>query len=143
LDKGGVGLGTDDYIAKSFSPKNLLARVPAVLRRSGQQPPGDLTLGDLTIDVDRQEVRRADGEVIKLTPLEFRLLHYLFVNQGQVLPTEMIIEHVWGYGASGDRSLLKQLVRRLRLKIEPDPAHPRYIETVPGVGYTLGSAKVE
>lgn len=135
----GLDLGADDYIAKPFSPKNLLARIRAVLRRSGKQPPADLTFDDLTLDVDRQEVRRAGGEVIKLTPLEFRLLHYLFVNQGQVLPSDMIIEYVWGYGDSGDRSALKQLVRRLRLKIEPDPGTPRYIETVPGVGYTLGS----
>jgi len=135
----GLDLGADDYIAKPFSPKNLLARIRAVLRRSGKQPPADLTFGDLTLDVDRQEVRRAGGEAIKLTPLEFRLLHYLFVNQGQVLPSDMIIEYVWGYGDSGDRAALKQLVRRLRLKIEPDPGTPRYIETVPGVGYTLGS----
>lgn len=133
----GLDLGADDYIAKPFSPKNLLARIRAVLRRSGRQPPADLTLGDLTVDVDRQEVRRADGTVIRLTPLEFRLLHYLLINQGQVLPAELIIEHVWGYDADGDRTLLKQLVRRLRLKIEPDPTHPRYIETVPGVGYTI------
>lgn len=133
----GLDLGADDYIAKPFSPKNLLARIRAVLRRSGRQPPADLTLGDLTVDVDRQEVRRADGTVIRLTPLEFRLLHYLLINQGQVLPAELIIEHVWGYDADGDRTLLKQLVRRLRLKIEPDPTHPRYIETVPGVGYTV------
>jgi DNA-binding response OmpR family regulator len=134
----GLDLGADDYIAKPFSPKNLLARIRAVVRRSGRQPPGDLALGGLTIDVDRQEVRRGDGATVKLTPLEFRLLHYLLSNQGQVLPTEMIIEHVWGYEDSGDRTLLKQLIRRLRLKIEPDPAHPRYVETVAGVGYTLG-----
>jgi DNA-binding response OmpR family regulator len=136
----GLDLGADDYIAKPFSPKNLLARIRAVLRRSGQPLPADLTLGDLTVDVDRQGVRRADGTAIRLTPLEFRLLHYLLVNQGQVLPAEMIIEHVWGYDTDGDRTLLKQLVRRLRLKIEPDPAHPRYIETVPGVGYTISKS---
>ena len=136
----GLDLGADDYIAKPFSPKNLLARIRAVLRRSGQPLPADLTLGDLTVDVDRQEGRHADGTAIRLTPLEFRLLHYLLVNQGQVLPAETIIEHVWGYDTDADRTLLKQLVRRLRLKIEPDPAHPRYIETVPGVGYTISKS---
>ncbi|MFN8499660.1 MAG: response regulator transcription factor [Anaerolineae bacterium] len=133
----GLSLGADDYIAKPFSPRNLVARVRAVLRRSGQQPPADLTLADMTLDMDRQAVRYADGRLVHLTPLEFRLLRYLLVNQGQVLPTDAIIEHVWGYDTHEDRAALKQLVRRLRVKIEPDPANPRYIETLPGIGYTI------
>ncbi len=135
----GLGLGADDYIAKPFSPRNLVARVRAVLRRSGQQPPADLTLADMTLDMDRQAVRYADGRLVQLTPLEFRLLRYLLVNQGQVLPTDSIIEQVWGYDTHEDRTALKQLVRRLRVKIEPDPANPRYIETLPGVGYTINA----
>ncbi|MFN8473534.1 MAG: response regulator transcription factor [Anaerolineae bacterium] len=135
----GLSLGADDYIAKPFSPRNLVARVRAVLRRSGQQPPADLTLADMTLDMDRQAVRYTDGRLVQLTPLEFRLLRYLLVNQGQVLPTDAIIEHVWGYDTREDRTALKQLVRRLRVKIEPDPANPRYIETLPGVGYTINA----
>ena len=135
----GLSLGADDYIAKPFSPRNLVARVRAVLRRSGQQPPADMTLADMTLDIDRQAVWYTDGRVVQLTPLEFRLLRYLLVNQGQVLPTEAIIEHVWGYDAREDRAALKQLVRRLRVKIEPDPANPRYIETLPNVGYTINA----
>ena len=132
----GLDLGADDYIPKPFSPNNLLARVRAVLRRSGRQPASGLSSGDLTLDPDRQEVRRVTGEVIKLTPLEFRLLQYLLANQDQVLRTEAIVEQVWGYDGEGDRALVKQLIRRLRLKIEPDPANPCYIETIPNVGYT-------
>jgi DNA-binding response OmpR family regulator len=138
----GLDLGADDYIAKPFSPKTLLARIRAVLRRSGTTTsgdlsPNDLTAGDLHLDPDRQEARLRDGPAIKLTPLEYRLLHYLIVNRGQVIPADTLIEHVWGYRDTGDRTLLKQLVRRLRRKIEPDPATPRYIETIPNIGYTF------
>lgn len=132
----GLGLGADDYIAKPFSPKNLLARVRAVLRRSGQAEP-TLSAGSLTLDPERRSVQWGDERVVRLTPLEFRLLHYLFTNRGHVLPTDAIIQHVWGYDAPGDRTVLKQLIRRLRLKIEDDPGQPHLIETVAGVGYSL------
>ncbi|HYN90155.1 MAG TPA: response regulator transcription factor [Ardenticatenaceae bacterium] len=135
----GLDLGADDYVAKPFSPKTLLARIRAVLRRGGLAPSGDLVAGDLCVDVDRQEARIDDGPPVKLTPLEYRLLHYLMVNRGTVLSSDAIIEHVWGYGDSGDRMLLKQLVRRLRRKIEADPANPRYVETIPNVGYTFAA----
>lgn len=133
----GLDLGADDYVAKPFSPKTLLARIRAVLRRGGAVPSDDLTVGELRLDVDRQEVIIADSPPVKLTPLEYRLLHYLMLNRGQVLPSEALIEHVWGYGETGDRTLLKQLVRRLRRKVEADPANPRTIETVASIGYTL------
>jgi DNA-binding response OmpR family regulator len=133
----GLDLGADDYIAKPFSPRTLVARIRAVLRRGGKVPPSDLEVGELRLDVDRQEVQRGEEPSIKLTPLEYRLMHFLLVHQGQVLTSEQLIEHVWGYGDTGDRTLLKQLVRRLRRKVERDPAQPRYIETIPNVGYTL------
>lgn len=133
----GFGLGADDYITKPFSPRNLLARVRAVLRRSQPHAPQALSLNEFELDLNRQEVRRSDGVTTKLTPLEFRLLHYLVINQGQVLPTESLIQHIWGYDDGGGRTLLKQLIRRLRLKIEPDPTSPHLIETVAGVGYAF------
>lgn len=136
----GLDLGADDYITKPFSPRTLLARIRAVLRRIGEVPADDLTLGDFTLDLDRQEVRRASEASIKLTPLEFRLLHYLLVNQNHVLSNDNLIEHVWGYSDTGDKMLLKQLVRRLRRKIERDPATPRYLHNVAGVGYVLEDA---
>ena len=134
----GLDLGADDYVTKPFSPTTLLARIRAVLRRAGSVLPADtLAAGDLRLDEDRQEVTVGDAPPAKLTPLEYRLLHVLLVNKGRVLPSDALIEHVWGYEETGDRTLLKQLVRRLRLKVEADPANPRYIETVANVGYTL------
>src|SRR5919202_5842649 len=138
----GLDLGADDYVAKPFSPKTLLARIRAVLRRAaGPVPTGDLHASDLTLDIDRQQVLRGDAPPIRLTPLEFRLLQYLMIHRGQVIPSEVLIEHVWGYDDTGDRMLLKQLIRRLRRKIETDPANPRYIETVPNIGYTFSGGE--
>ena len=134
----GLDLGADDYIAKPFSPKTLLARIRAVLRRgSAALPEGDVTIGDLFLDADRQELAIKGREPIHLTPLEFRLLQHLMLHQGQVIGHENLIEHVWGYDGSGDRDMLKQLVRRIRRKIETDASAPEHIETVANVGYSF------
>ena len=131
----GLELGADDYITKPFSPRQLVARAQAVLRRAGKSPtPGVRQVGTLTFDPRRREVTLDQGEAISLTPLESRLLDYLMLNAGHVLTTEAIIEHVWGAGG-GDRDMLRQIVHRLRSKIEADPAHPVTIETVSGLGY--------
>jgi DNA-binding response OmpR family regulator len=131
----GLDLGADDYITKPFSPRQLVARAQAVLRRAGATPaPAIRQVGSFTLDPSRREVYLGQSEPIMLTPLESRLLDYLMLNAGHVLTTEAIIEHVWG-AEGGDRDMLRQLVRRLRSKIEPDPANPNYIETVPGLGY--------
>jgi DNA-binding response OmpR family regulator len=134
----GLELGADDYIVKPFSPSQLVARIRAVLRRLDATPiPGPLAAGDLILDRSRNEVRKGGDSAIRLTPLEFRLLESLMLNAGQVLPADLLIDAVWGV-EGGDRTMLKQLVYRLRTKIEPDPAQPTYIETVPGIGYALG-----
>ncbi len=134
----GLDIGADDYIAKPFSPKTLLARIRAVLRRgSAALPEGDVTIGDLFLDADRQELAIKGREPIHLTPLEFRLLQHLMLHQGQVIGHENLIEHVWGYDGSGDRDMLKQLVRRIRRKIETDASAPEHIETVANVGYSF------
>ncbi len=133
----GLDLGADDYVAKPFSPKTLVARIRAVLRRVSGEPPREVKSGALVLDTERQQVRRGEEPPIRLTPLEFRLLQHLMLNRGQVLTAETLIEYVWGYEDTGDRVLLKQLIRRLRRKIEPDPATPRYIETVPNIGYSF------
>jgi DNA-binding response OmpR family regulator len=138
----GLTLGADDYILKPFSPRQLVARVQAVLRRTGR---GTQTAvrkaGPLTLDINRRELSVADGQTgseqpITLTLLENRLLDYLMLNAGHILPAEEIIDHVWG-AEGGDKDMLRQLVHRLRSKIEPDPAHPTYVETIAGLGYGL------
>jgi DNA-binding response OmpR family regulator len=133
----GLSLGADDYISKPFSPRQLVARAQAILRRAGKSPaPAVRQVGELSLDPSRRELRVGQTEVVTLTPLESRLLDYLMLNAGHVLTNEAIIDHVWG-AEGGDRDMLRQLVRRLRSKIEPDPAQPIYIETVPGLGYGL------
>jgi DNA-binding response OmpR family regulator len=133
----GLEIGADDYLTKPFSPKQLIARARAVLRRSSALPkPAQLAAGDLVLDTMQQMVRTPNGEV-RLTSLEFRLLHYLLINQGQIVPIDAILNHVWGYADSGDRKLLKQLVYRVRQKIESPGEDQQYIATIPGVGYTI------
>ena len=133
---GGLETGADDYIVKPFSPRQLVARVKAILRRSGGQPPPvALKVGDLELVPGRRELIFLSGqEQVSLTHLENRLLEYLMINAGRVLTFDAIITHVWG-PAGGDRDMLRQLMRRLRTKVEPDPSEPFYIQTVPGLGY--------
>jgi DNA-binding response OmpR family regulator len=133
----GFDLGADDYVVKPFSPKQLLARIRAVLKRASPPLASSVTIGDFSFDISRQEVTCARGKDIHLTPMESRLLQVLIANVDQPHRRESLIENVWGYTGEGDYALLKNLVRRLRLKIEPDPSKPRYIRTIPGVGYML------
>lgn len=133
----GLETGADDYIVKPFSPTQLVARARAVMRRAGVAPTsGVLEAAGLSLDRSRNEVRRPGGEPVRLTPLEVRLLEALMLNAGQVLPADTLIANVWGL-EGGDKAMLKQLVYRLRAKIESDPAQPSLIETVPGIGYAL------
>jgi len=131
----GLRLGADDYITKPFSPRQLVARMQAILRRIGQIPTLALRrLGDLTLDLGRRELVVGNQAPVTLTALEARLLDFLTNNPGQVMTTESIIDYVWG-PRGADRDMVRQLVHRLRLKIEPDPNNPEYIETVAGLGY--------
>ena len=129
--------GADDYLTKPFSPRTLLARVRAMLRRAGVEAPTLHESGDLVLDTENQMVTVQGGEPVSLTKLEFRMLQLLTANAEHTLPAERLTSHVWGYSGTGDRQLLKQLVHRLRQKIEQDPAVPRYLITVSGVGYCL------
>ncbi len=131
----GLELGADDYMVKPFSPRELLARIGAVMRRAGLAlTPGVLQVGRLILDRSRREVRREGGEAVRLTPLETTLLETLMLHPGQVLPADTLVTAVWG-NEGGDRAMLKQLVYRLRSKVEADPGQPRLVETVTGVGY--------
>lgn len=135
----GLELGADDYIVKPFSPSQLVARVRAVLRRAGVvETPSVLTVDDLTLDRSRNEVQRPDAPPLRLTQLEVRLLEMLMLNAGQVLTSEQLITAVWG-ADGGDRAMLKQLVYRLRTKLEAGTTQPPLIETIPNVGYTLAA----
>jgi DNA-binding response OmpR family regulator len=140
----GLDLGADDYIVKPFSPRQLVARTRAVLRRAGQVASSpQFQVGDLRFDPNQREVKQGEKSSISLTPLESRLLECLMLNAGYVMTTDFIIDHVWG-PSGGDRDMLRQLVRRLRSKIEPNPSKPTYIKTVPGLGYGLtGNRSIE
>ena len=133
----GLDLGADDYLTKPFSPRTLLARVRALLRRSGVEKPSPISAGDFTVDVESQTVSIQGHPAVRLTSLELRLLQFLLANGGHPMPAERLATHVWGYRGMGDRQLLKQLVHRLRQKIEKDPSAPRYLLTVSGVGYLI------
>ncbi len=134
----GLDLGADDYITKPFSPRELLSRIRAVLRRvepskaGGEEP---LVIDeDLQIDFPRRTVI-ARGEHIKLRPTEYRLLLHLVENAGWIVPQETLLAKVWGPEYRDDNQLLRLYITYLRKKIEPDPANPRYILTERGVGY--------
>ena len=133
--------GTDIVIQRPFSARLLVSQMRALLRRSGGVPlvalPA-LSLSGLTLDPATHSVCLQDLPPRRLTHLEFRLLYTLMVHRGQVLPTDIIVQRVWGYAEeSGSRELVRGLISRLRSKVEPDPRLPRFIRTFPGVGYSF------
>jgi two-component system KDP operon response regulator KdpE len=134
----GLELGADDYVTKPFSPRELVSRVRAVLRRTETPSAGvhePIHVDDrLTIDFDRREVR-VEGRLVRLRPTEYRLLYHLVQNAGWVVPHDQLLAKVWGYEYRGETHYLRLYINYLRQKLELDPAHPSYILTERGVGY--------
>lgn len=136
--------GADLVVLRPFSARLLIAQVRALLRRAGGMPLSSLptlTLADLTLDPATRTVQVTGQPSRRLTHLEFRLLYVLMTNRDQVLPTETIVEQVWGYTGQGDKELVRGLVRRLRTKVEPDPGNPRYVLTISGIGYSFNQGE--
>ena len=142
----GLELGADDYVTKPFSPRELVSRVRAVLRRVEQASntgEGTIEVDDhLKIDFGRREIR-LDGELVKLRPTEYRLLYHLVMNAGWVLTYDQILSKVWGYEYRDEPHYVRLYVNYLRQKLEKDPANPIYILTERGVGYRFVDYKRE
>ena len=138
IDKGvGFALGADDYVTKPFSSRELIARIKAVLRRAGEVVENDsdvIEIGPIRIDVERHAVS-VSGEPVKLPLKEFDLLLMLMRNAGRVLTRGQLIDRIWGSDYVGDTKTLDVHVKRLRAKIETDPANPIHLLTVRGLGY--------
>ena len=134
-----LDLGADDFLTKPFGVNELLARMRAALRRAGGgRPAGEAILehGPIRMDLERREVT-VDGRTVHLTPKEYDTLHYLLAHVGKLVTHTALLRAVWGPEYADSRPYLHVFVGQLRRKIEPDPAHPRYIVTEPGVGYRL------
>ena len=134
----GLSMGADDYLTKPFSQNELVARIQAVLRRAEQPAHLPKTRiepdAELSIDFDRGEVWLR-GEPVHLTATEYRLLYHLASNPGRLMPAEILLAKVWGYDYRDEGHYVRLYISYLRQKLEPEPAHPRYILTMPGLGY--------
>lgn len=142
----GLNLGADDYITKPFSPRELVSRVKAVVRRAelpSQVDKAPIKVDDyLQVDFNRREVM-VNGQTVKLRPTEWRLLYHLMQNAGWVVPHETLLSKVWGWEYRDETQYLRLYITYLRQKIEPDMQHPRYILTERGTGYRFADYKTK
>ena len=136
-----LDLGADDYVSKPFSMNEVLARIRVALRHSAQLESGtepEFTAGPLSVDFAQRQVL-LNGQEVKLTPTEYDLLKAFIKNRGKILTRQMLLSQVWGTGYGAESHYLHVYVGQLRRKIEPDPAHPRFILTISGVGYRFSA----
>jgi two-component system KDP operon response regulator KdpE len=136
-----LDLGADDYVSKPFSVNEVLARVRVALRHAAQVQSGTeprFTAGPLTVDFAQRQVF-VNGREVKLTPTEYDLLKALIKSNGKIMTRQMLLSQVWGTGYGAEAHYLHVYIGQLRRKIEPDPAHPRFILTISGVGYRFSS----
>jgi DNA-binding response OmpR family regulator len=130
--------GADILVPRPYSPRTLISQIRALMRRSAGMPFFSLPIlsqAGVMIDPSTRTIQVENREMERLTQLEFRLLFTLMTHAGRVIPTETLVEYVWGFSGEGNRGLVRGLVQRLRAKVEPDPAKPKYILTEPGLGY--------
>jgi len=130
----GFEVGADDYVTKPYSARELRARIKAVLRRAGENPPDRYVFGDVAVDFGRREVRRA-GTVVNLTPLEFKVLSVLIRHRGRALSRQQLIDDAWGVDTFVTDRVVDNQVANLRKKLEPDPAEPTFMLNLRGFGY--------
>jgi len=130
--------GADFLVTRPYSTRTLIAQIRALMRRSAGMPFFSLPIlsqSGVMIDPSTRTIQVNEGESIRLTQLEFRLLFTLMTHAGRVIPTETLVEYVWGFSGEGNRGLVRGLVQRLRAKMEPDPSTPTFVVTEPGIGY--------
>ena len=130
----GLELGADDYVTKPFSPRELRARIKAMLRRAGGELPQRYRFGEVEVDFSRSELRRA-GKPIEVTPLELKLLAAFIRSRGRTLTRDQLLDEVWGRGTYVTDRVVDNHITHLRKKIEPEPSRPRYLVSVRGLGY--------
>ncbi|MGM9992066.1 MAG: response regulator [Candidatus Bruticola sp.] len=132
----GLEMGADDYVTKPFSPRELVARIKAVLRRTSDhsEEKDEITFDKLSINLVKHEVRK-NGQIVELKPKEFDLLRLMATNPGKVYTRDFLLEQLWGYDYLGDTRTVDVHMRRLRQKIEDDPSNPKQLKTVHGIGY--------
>jgi len=130
----GLELGADDYVTKPFSPRELRARIKAMLRRAGGELPETYRFGEVEVDFRRSELRRA-GKPIEVTPLELKLLAAFIRSRGRTLTRDQLLDEVWGRGTYVTDRVVDNHITHLRKKIEPEPSRPRYLVSVRGLGY--------
>ena len=137
----GLGIGADEFVTKPFAPRVLVARIRAILRRSRAPAARTLSFGPFTLDLEGYSLLRGEQRVL-LSTKEFEVLRYLASNPGKAMSPDQIYEAVWG-SVYGDLTAVAVYIRRLRLKIEDDPAHPRYLQTIHGYGYRFNAGALQ